>query len=49
MPKQDLKSLFVAASTDAIDFLSKLLIFDPRKRLTAKAVSLLTLTLYSTS
>lgn len=38
MPKQDLRGLFVAASSEAIDFLSKLLTYDPRKRLTAKSV-----------
>lgn len=38
MPKQDLRGLFVAASPEAIDFLSKLLTYDPRKRLTSKAV-----------
>lgn len=38
MPKQDLRALFAAASPDAIDFLQKLLTYDPRKRLTAKDV-----------
>ncbi|KAK4705978.1 cyclin-dependent kinase 7, partial [Phenoliferia sp. Uapishka_3] len=35
-PKQDLRGLFSAAPQEGIDLLSKLLLFDPRKRITAK-------------
>lgn len=35
-PKQDLRLLFTAASVDAIDLLSSLLMFDPLKRITAE-------------
>jgi serine/threonine protein kinase len=38
VPKPDLGMLFGAASKDAIDLLSKLLTFDPRKRITARQV-----------
>jgi serine/threonine protein kinase len=34
-PKVPLKSLFVAASDDALDLLSKMLVYDPNKRITA--------------
>jgi serine/threonine protein kinase len=37
-PKQDLSLLFAAASSEAIDLLRQLLTYDPRKRITAKAV-----------
>lgn len=40
VPKQDLRGLFTAAPLEGIDLLNKLLLFDPRKRITAKAVSL---------
>ncbi|KAM0752429.1 Pkinase-domain-containing protein [Meredithblackwellia eburnea MCA 4105] len=36
MPKQDLRGLFVAAPAEGIDLLNQLLMFDPRKRITAK-------------
>lgn len=39
VPKQDLRGLFTAAPLEGIDLLTKLLLFDPRKRITAKAVS----------
>lgn len=45
MPKQDLRLLFAGASNEAIDFLSRLLTYDPRKRLTAKEVRFLSLSL----
>lgn len=38
MPKQDQRLLFAGASNEAIDFLARLLTYDPRKRLTAKEV-----------
>ncbi|KAL8279956.1 hypothetical protein RQP46_007537 [Phenoliferia psychrophenolica] len=37
VPKQDLRNLFTAAPPEGIDLLAKLLTFDPRKRITAKA------------
>lgn len=37
-PKSPLRDLFTAASADALNLLSKCLIFEPRKRLTAKEV-----------
>lgn len=35
-PKQNLRTQFTAASDDAIDLLSKLLVYDPAKRLTSR-------------
>ncbi|KAG2375139.1 hypothetical protein C9374_010143 [Naegleria lovaniensis] len=35
-PKTDFSALFTAASRDAIDLISKLLVFDPNKRITAQ-------------
>ncbi|GAA5990243.1 hypothetical protein JCM11641_001796 [Rhodosporidiobolus odoratus] len=36
-PRSDLKMLFSAASPEAVDLLEKLLMYDPRRRITAKA------------
>lgn len=38
-PKSPLKGLFTAASSDAIDLLAKMIIFDPLKRINAKDVN----------
>lgn len=38
IPKQPLRLIFSAASVEAIDWLSKLLTFDPIKRITARQV-----------
>lgn len=37
-PKSPLKGLFTAASSDAIDLLAKMILFDPLKRISAKEV-----------
>ena len=41
-PKPPLKSIFTAASDDALDLLSAMLTFNPNKRITARQVSLYT-------
>jgi len=42
-PKQPLRTLFTAASPEALDWLTKCLTFDPNKRITALEVLLQTL------
>ena len=39
-PKTPMRDLFTAASPDCLNLLSKCLIYDPRKRISAKDVSL---------
>ena len=39
-PKTPLKTLFTAASNDALDLLEKMLLFDPLRRIDAEEVSL---------
>ena len=38
-PKQDLKNLFTAATTDCIDLLTKMFIYNPNQRITSEQVN----------
>jgi cyclin-dependent kinase 7 len=40
MPKPNMRQLFTAASSDALDLMQRMLVFDPLKRISAKDVEI---------